>query len=153
MQSMSPKGLKPTPSPPYPGLSFITFSDPNQSRHPRQRKAVRSHAASYQHQLDKASSANQALGTRKRAHRGKQLLIPLEVNGLAQFNQANGIVEHRSSSPIGILGEGRVDPFRTYPVPWEPFLPELIDHCKYSFISADEHMFYEPPIMDCKFYD
>jgi hypothetical protein len=27
-----------------------------------------------------------------------------------------------------------VDPFRTYPVPWEPFIPKLVDHC--SYLSA-----------------
>src|ERR1700684_1965143 len=32
----------------YPGLSFITVLDPGESKLPSQRKAVRSHAASYQ---------------------------------------------------------------------------------------------------------
>jgi hypothetical protein len=119
---------------PYPGLSFITFSDPTQSRLPRQRKAVRSHAASYQYQLDKASPANRALGTRKKARRRKlHAPITLEINNSAQLDQLNGAVVPYTPSPFGILGEGRIDPFRTYPVPWEPFLPEVIDHCRYSF--------------------
>ncbi|KAL6834015.1 hypothetical protein J3E69DRAFT_363025 [Trichoderma sp. SZMC 28015] len=26
------------------------------------------------------------------------------------------------------LGGGRVDPFRTYPAPWKPYIPQLVDH-------------------------
>ncbi|KAL7950869.1 hypothetical protein V8C42DRAFT_132627 [Trichoderma barbatum] len=26
------------------------------------------------------------------------------------------------------LGGGRVDPFRTYPAPWQPYIPHLVDH-------------------------
>ena len=124
-----------TPTLPYPGLSFITFSDPTQSRLPRQRKAVRSHAASYQYQLDKASAAKYALGTQKKPRRRRlQVSIKLEIDSSAQFDQTNWFAVPRTPSPLSVLGGGRVDPFRTYPVPWEPCLPALVDHCKYCVL-------------------
>lgn len=134
MQTLQAAAPKSAPSMPYPDLSFITFSDPGQSRLPRQRKAVRSHAASYQYQLDKAAAAKHASGTRKRARRRKpQAPITLEINGLVQVDGTNRIMVPHSPSPLGILSEGRVDPFHTYPIPWEPSLPELIDHCMCNF--------------------
>ncbi|PNP54341.1 hypothetical protein THARTR1_05548 [Trichoderma harzianum] len=30
------------------------------------------------------------------------------------------------------LGGGRVDPFRTYPAPWKPYIPQLVDHCEFN---------------------
>lgn len=152
MPSLPSTEFKSTSCPPYPDLSFITFSDPTQSRLPHQRRAVRSHAASYQHQLDKASAGRQALETPNRPRRRKQVIVALEVNSSAQFDQANGNPKHKTPSPISMLGEGRVDPFRSYPVPWEPFLPELIDHCKYCFTVAGLpifYMFYDPAITHC----
>lgn len=34
------------------------------------------------------------------------------------------------------LGGGRVDPFRTYPAPWKPYIPQLVDHCEFSPIKS-----------------
>ena len=31
-----------------------------------------------------------------------------------------------------LMGQGRVDPFDSYPIPSQPFYPALIDHCTYS---------------------
>lgn len=33
------------------------------------------------------------------------------------------------------FGGGRVDPFRSYPGPWQPYIPALADHCKSIPIS------------------
>lgn len=40
------------------------------------------------------------------------------------------------------LGGGRVDPFRSYPVSWQPYIPHLVDHCKFSpfYILLDRHI-------------
>jgi hypothetical protein len=138
MPSLLPATSKPAHALPYPGLSFITFGDPDQARLPRQRKAVRSHAASYQYLLDKTSIAKHpsALGTRKQPRRRKRnvaVTLQLNIPDTAQPDPVDRCIVPQIPSPFGILGEGRVDPFRTYPVPWEPFLPELIDHCMYSF--------------------
>lgn len=123
---------------PYPGLSFITFGDPDQARLPRQRKAVRSHAASYQYLIDKTSIAKHqsTLETKKQPRRRKRnaaVTLELNIPGTTQPGPVDRCIVPHIPSPFGILGEGRVDPFRTYPVPWEPFLPELVDHCMYGF--------------------
>ncbi|KAL7909173.1 hypothetical protein GGI35DRAFT_372830 [Trichoderma velutinum] len=37
----------------------------------------------------------------------------------------------RAAPPLAIeyqLGGGRIDPFRTYPTPWRPYIPQLVDH-------------------------
>jgi hypothetical protein len=38
------------------------------------------------------------------------------------------------------ISQGRVDPFRSYPVPWEPFIPELVDHCLYLHLPLIFHL-------------
>ena len=130
----------------YPGLSFITIVDPGESKLPSQRKAVRSHAALYQASKTRLSSKLPAQKKQPRKRKRKaiwhgdviilnmdssskskyedwELLLPAELRGQ--------IARQFSSSGMRLLGAGRVDPFRTYPVPWEPFIPELVDHCSY----------------------
>lgn len=115
---------------PYPGLSFITFSHPTQSRLPFQKKAIRSHAASYQYRIDEAG--HHASSTRKRGRKRKfDKPVLLEIQDLPQGYQSSLWPTPQAPSLLSILGGGRIDPFKTYPIPWEPFLPELIDHCRY----------------------
>jgi hypothetical protein len=129
-------------------LTFITVLDPSESKLPSQRKTVRSHAALYQATQERVAHQNQVPKKRHRKrkrkagfpgesiildtdlaqktrfqHEGREILRPAELQGLIAHQ-----VSYRS---IGLLGAGRVDPFRTYPVPWEPFIPELVDHCSY----------------------
>jgi hypothetical protein len=139
----------------YPGLSFITFLDPGESKLPSQRKAVRSHAALYQASKERITHESQPQKKRQRKRKRKALapgeLVILSLDptrtplheGRGIFlsaqvpdNHAISRLAHQFSSPRnGLLGAGRVDPFRTYPIPWEPFIPELVDHCSYSFIA------------------
>ena len=126
--------------------SFITLLDPVDSSLPSQRKAVRSHAALYQHSQEK----NTRLCRRpknKRLRKPESVVFavleesnpfPFPQNYLSETNEVssrgrlNDLIPRFTSSPnLSVLGQGRVDPFRTYPVPWEPFLPELVDHCSY----------------------
>jgi hypothetical protein len=135
----------------YPGLSFITLLDPGESKLPSQRKAVRSHAALSQASKERKAHASQPQKKRPRRRKCKALapseLVILNLDPaqtpqhvgrdvLLQARMPGGPIvpriAHRFSPPIiGLLGAGRVDPFRTYPVPWEPFIPELVDHCSY----------------------
>lgn len=32
------------------------------------------------------------------------------------------------------LGGGRVDPFKSYPTPWQPYIPHLVDHCEFILL-------------------
>jgi len=128
----------------YPGLSFITIVDPGESKLPSKRKAVRSHAALYQASKTRLSSKLPAdkkqprKFKRKAIWRGEVVILDKESSSkpnhedwdLRLSAELRGQISRQFSCPgTKILGAGRVDPFRTYPVPWEPFIPELIDHC------------------------
>jgi hypothetical protein len=132
----------------YPGLSFITVLNPGESKLPSQRKAVRSHAASYHSSkgCSGCKSSSQRKQPRKRNRkalwRGEAIILDIgptsqpkhEDRTLFLPPELRGHIARRLSYPVtGLLGAGRVDPFRTYPVPWEPFIPELVDHCSYLF--------------------
>jgi hypothetical protein len=52
-------------------------------------------------------------------------LSPIRVRHFE--SQARG-----QSSPFTILGAGRVDPFQSYPIKAEPYMHQLVDHCKFS---------------------
>jgi hypothetical protein len=130
----------------YPGFSFITVLDPGESKLPSKRKAVRSHAALYQTAHERMARKYQAQKKQPRK-RKRKALSPGEWiivdTGLSQqppkegresllLAELQGRLAHQFSfRSIGPLGAGRVDPFRTYPVPWEPFIPEIVDHCSY----------------------
>jgi hypothetical protein len=128
--------------------SFINLLDPGDSSLPSQRKAVRSHAASYQHSHVKKISPSHS-SKKKRPRKPKPVaLVPGEsiisilTQSLSSYSKgsSHGTLEqltHRftANPKPSLLGQGRVDPFRTYPVPWEPFIPGLVDHCSYIVSS------------------
>lgn len=107
-----------------PKYSFITLLNPGDSSLPSQRKAVRSHAASYH-----SKNATVSRSSRKSRHRNpKYVACETDGSGVSQDTWKQ-ITQCFATSPYPqILGQGRIDPFKTYPVPWEPFIPELIDH-------------------------
>lgn len=50
---------------------------------------------------------------------------------LIQGRPGGGALSVQSALSIDYqLGGGRVDPFRSYPVSWAPYIPHLVDHCK-----------------------
>lgn len=62
-----------------------------------------------------------------------------EFPGMATATNNNSLIQamiHATAvQPFAIeyqLGGGRVDPFRSYPTPWRPYIPHLVDHCKCS---------------------
>jgi hypothetical protein len=130
----------------YPAFSFITVLDPGESKLPSKRKAVRSHAALYQIAQERMARKYQAQKKQPRKRKrkalspGEWIMVdtdlsqqpPQEGRGnLLLAEQQCRLARQFSYRSIGPLGAGRVDPFRTYPVPWEPFIPELVDHCSY----------------------
>ena len=187
----------------YQRLSFITFHDPNEAKLPSRRRAVRSHAASWQHHSGKSrhssrkwselfaepetSKATAPSAEQKPAETKPAPLTNDTSNDVAVEEDTRvpardarsqpppflqGGYQRLSTPPLhGVLGvciflephlrntmfhertpgwtaeagkfvtfldqtntelfkAGRADPFRTYPIPWDPFLPELVDHCK-----------------------
>ncbi|KAE9365745.1 hypothetical protein N431DRAFT_418546 [Stipitochalara longipes BDJ] len=137
-------------------LRFLHISDPSQAKLPSHRKAVHTHAALFQASQDRAGRKfnTKRKGPRKRKRTDdwldKSVLLEL---GQAQNSQLErreillpaefwGQKAHQKFGPsIGFLGAGRVDPFRTYPVPWEPVIPQLVDH---YIINMATHL----PVLD-----
>ena len=147
--------------PSYPGISFITVHDPLGRTDPSRKKAVRSQAAvaaSYQLALEKEQQEKEASKSdspplpaktkKRRRRRRRQFTWTVESDGLelVQTGPYRGSKELLQPTPAmveqitamfrpkgGALGEGRTDPFRTYPV-WDPSFPELVDHCKFSLL-------------------
>lgn len=137
--------------PTYPGLSFVTFFNPDDAKVASQRKTVRVHAARYVSFKGRMGKSSPEKTRQRRPRRLKPIaLLPGESILLEVDFSDNQTVSHSprhrkstlqvqaqktlvqcSWSLLSLLGAGRVDPFKTYPVPWEPFLPELMDHCLY----------------------
>jgi hypothetical protein len=144
-----------------PPLKFLHINDPGEAKLPSHRKAVHSHAALYQasqeRMKDLRQSRRQQPRKRKRKDRwhGESMVFkvvhaqnfhlkPLEI--LVPTELAGQILCQSCSPSMQLLGAGRVDPFRTYPVPWDPTIPQLVDHCscllafypaRFSSTSAD----------------
>jgi hypothetical protein len=136
-------------------LSFITVLNPNDASLPTHRRAVRSQAAYFQHQRDPK------VGKCKKGRRVKgvvkEVVLIHKDSVTRTLNQATPVNVGRDRlSPDGmeqmtthfatlmspnyhVLGQGRVDPFRTYPVPWEPCIPDLVDHCASSLFLTCTH--------------
>lgn len=93
-------------------------------------------------------AAQQREDRAKRKKRKRQLhTVTWELNPDSQGASNNALAQSlmrtnaaRADPPLTIeyqLGGGRVDPFRTYPAPWKPYIPQLVDHCEFSrFESA-----------------
>lgn len=55
-----------------------------------------------------------------------------ESSATEQGQRPNDVTDHDSgqSSPVSLLGAGRVDPFRSYPIEATGDVHELVDHCR-----------------------
>lgn len=134
---------------------FINVQEPSDALQLAKRTDVRSHVARRQWKDHNTASKNR--GTKERKKRKEEYLpirIELDCRVLHEHrylpppehgghnNNDSAAGDHQNSEagvqtailapptlsiPIGGL---RVDPFRTYPVAWNPLLPSLVDHCK-----------------------
>lgn len=119
--------------------NFINISEPNDAKAVSHRLAVRSQAS--QAQWQKASTKRVTQHQKRLKHKkNRQPLtfvfeldnrVTSEENNASSESSCIETVPRPSDSPpiLRILGGGRVDPFRSYPVAWRPFLPRVVDHC------------------------
>ncbi|KAE8447393.1 hypothetical protein EG329_010807 [Mollisiaceae sp. DMI_Dod_QoI] len=139
-----PEGTTPTVKPP-PTFSFVTITNPNESKTRSKKRAVRSHVAYYQHhkddERDEIPPTRRASGKRV-ARNGKPPRTPtlssesssesinfqiLRSGGLAgsEFDTLGGGF---GPSPITPSFNGtRVDPLLSYPVPWKQVYGPILD--------------------------
>lgn len=124
----------------HPRPTFINIENPNDAKGASKRHAVRSHAARYQWKKHFEGKSGKSLPYRRRR---REEFLPLRIEldcSLLQQDRETGADGEESDDlrlsppapPIfKILGGGRVDPFRTYPIAWNPFIPVIVDHCKF----------------------
>lgn len=106
-------------------LVFVNVKEPKDALKLTKESEVRSHVAPYQWR----NPANrQAVRRRKKVQR-----VPLPSPPDSDSSREGNTSEESGEVTVPpLLGGGlRVDPFRTYPIAWRPFVPPLVDHCKY----------------------
>jgi len=138
-----------------PPLRFLHISDPREAKLPSHRKAVHTHAALFQASQDRAGREPHAKRKEPRKRRradnwpGESVLLELAGVSNSHYKRQEIIFPaafwaqkaYQCFGPTNdLLGAGRVDPFRSYPVPWEPTIPLLVDHCMYLSARSLRHI-------------
>lgn len=144
--------------------NFINISEPNDAKAVSHRIAVRSQASQsqWQNASAKRASHQQKRLRNKRTRQAMTFVFELDervtfepeddnsnniyntnnYTASSEESDATALVPRSDSPPIlRMLGGGRIDPFRSYPVPWRPFLPGVVDHCK-NFLPSFSVLFF-----------
>jgi len=143
--------------PKMPALKFVTIANPSEMRSEAQRKTIRSHVAQLHHSVTSKEQRKRAGLEReykRRKARKNQVLLNLEVIDTScppteydpvitnssnrqphLLEKCNDQIQSMEAVRVlsladRVLGGGHIDPFRTYPLPFEPFIPRLVHHCK-----------------------
>ncbi|KAF8851154.1 hypothetical protein BDZ45DRAFT_601845 [Acephala macrosclerotiorum] len=134
-----------------PAFSFVTITNPDESKTRSKKRAVRSHVAYYQHHKDdkrddvspahRRSSSRRVTKIKNDAPRPSTPTPTLSSESSSestnfQILQSDGL----AGTEFDALGNGfgatpvtptfsgtRVDPFQSYPVPWKPFYDPILD--------------------------
>ncbi|GAD98719.1 conserved hypothetical protein [Paecilomyces variotii No. 5] len=121
----------------HPAPTFINIESPSDAKGASKRLAVRSHVARYQWRkhFENRGTKSAQIRSKRRREEYLPLRIELDCSFLDQNRETD--CEDDSSSSLSspptisrILGGGRIDPFRSYPIVWRPFIPAIVDHCK-----------------------
>jgi hypothetical protein len=147
------------PSRTYPALSFININIPEDTKLRSKKRAVRSHVAYYQHHKDDEvdrvdSSGARIIGSGRRRRRIKRVSQPQShPGGLSSASSSSPLrftsmigssVSVRSKSDLmwslpvynsslaldNISSGVRIDPFKTYPIPWKEEYSPILDFCE-----------------------
>lgn len=106
-------------------LVFVNIEEPKDALKLTKESEVRSHVARYQWR----NPANRQAVRRRKKVQPAPLPTPPDSNNSHEGSTSEETDE--VSVPPLVEGGLRVDPFRTYPITWRPFVPPLVDHCKY----------------------
>ncbi|KAK2764417.1 hypothetical protein FQN54_009111 [Arachnomyces sp. PD_36] len=120
-------------------FNFINISRPDDAKASSHRLTVRSQAsqAQWQKVSSKRVTQHQKRLKNKRNHQPMTFVFELEHTVSSEPNDACSepqVETPQAQAPSDlcaitrILGGGRVDPFRSYPVAWRPYLPGVVDH-------------------------
>lgn len=142
-----------TPKPP-PAFSFVTITNPKESKTQSKKRAVRSHVAYYQHHKNDDEKDDIDISFRSRKHSRRVVKAEDSLSSDSSLESINfqilqsgasiaGSEVGSGSSPITPTFSGtRVDQFQSYPVPWKQHYDPILDFCKLSGI--DKRLFLIP---------
>lgn len=134
-------------------LHFLTINDVKDMNKPENQRLVRSSAARH-HWARAATDPDHARRSRRRdrlqlesqarKHQAgpstttdEQRLQPI-TEGHAGF-ALHDFEQQQLALVIGPLSASRADPFHTYPVPWNTYVPALVDHCEILLLPITQY--------------
>ena len=115
---------------------FINVREPKDALQLAKEPEIRSHVARYQWKQieNRPSHPTRKENAKAPEERPRSTCIDLGGSDLqardGPFPTPFGVVQATTISIPPPLGGIRVDPFRSYPISFRPFLPQLVDHCK-----------------------
>ncbi|KAI9049171.1 hypothetical protein LZ554_007018 [Drepanopeziza brunnea f. sp. 'monogermtubi'] len=143
MNMGAPSELKPRPLPKPPTYCFVTITDPKETKSRSKKRQVRSAVAYYQHHKDDGKDPGS--GRRMKGWKRKSVSRSL-VTSLALEQDDSGEKSSSSTQPTPTPPEKmpdyvsgfhtsyqpafsgmRVDPFQSYPIPWDPVYEPILD--------------------------
>ncbi|PYH99650.1 hypothetical protein BO71DRAFT_342356, partial [Aspergillus ellipticus CBS 707.79] len=111
---------------------FINVKEPQDALQLAKEPEFRSHVARHQWRHTETRVSGPAkrkreefLPFRREVNSGSTLRKPVDANPPAPHAVDSAIMAITIPPPLGGL---RVDPFYSYPIPWRPFVPRLVDH-------------------------
>lgn len=114
---------------------FVNVKNPKDALQLTKDTEVRSHVARYQW---RNPTNRQAIRRRKETSTSSLYVDGTHVttSSLVTTSTRHDEEEKQETDEFSIpplVGGGlRVDPFRTYPINWRPFVAPLVDHCKFD---------------------
>lgn len=110
-------------------FQFIACETPDEPNKPVKQRTIRAQAARHHWARDAALRASRP----KRYRRIQNLQLSLRMQEWISPESWNLRMTHDIQCQLDRnLGAGRVDPFHTYPVAWQQYFPEVIDHCEFT---------------------
>lgn len=109
-------------------LVFVNVKDPKDALQLAKGSEARSHVARYQwrNPANRLSARRRKKASATRHADGQRTSTSSSEEEKERENEKD--LEVVIPQPLG--GGLRVDPFRSYPVTWQPFMPPIVDHCK-----------------------
>ena len=111
-----------------PKLSFITITAPSQLESRHVKKQVRANASTFAWKTRRPHSTVQTEQGQKQCleascanQRATDSILRPDVND-----------QRVPAADLQYLGAGWSDPFFTYPVPFQPWMPWMLDYCEYN---------------------
>ncbi|KAH6714036.1 hypothetical protein BKA61DRAFT_55102 [Leptodontidium sp. MPI-SDFR-AT-0119] len=124
------------PLPKPPAYSFITINDPQETKSRSKKRQVRSAVAYYQHHKNDNDDAETGNTRRRGWKRRDQTQSPVMLKHessqsiMSESASASASTSTSTAQTTPVATPAEVDPFDSYPVPWNPVYQPILDFCK-----------------------